>query len=234
MRRVTIDPKKASDAELLAYAENLSQRLVGSLPSTVDPAAISVTAKIPFKVVSLREALLHRAAELAGVACDLFRRNRVVSAFLITRGLLETAAVLCDLRDRVVGAIDTSMLSELDDFLMRALMGSRETNAKIQALNVMTIVDRVAKKTTFYRNSYDTLSEFAHPNWSGVLASYSKHDAKNLLVNLGADVAKMSPRIGLPILIGVLEAFIFCYKDLGLRLPDFIKLCEQSLVKEAT
>ena len=231
---MTIDPEKASDAEFLAYADDLSRRLVGSLPSTVDPAAISVTAKIPFKVVSLREALLHRAAELAEVACDLFSRDRIVSAFLITRGLLETGAVLFDLRDRVVDAIDASRLSELDDFLMRALLGSREPDAKIQALNVLSIIDRVSKKATFFRNSYDRLSEFAHPNWSGVLASYSKGDEKNLLLNLGADVAKVPPRIGLSVLVGVLEMFIFNYNDLGSRLPDFIKLCEKSLEGEAT
>ena len=66
-----------------------------------------------------------------------------------------------------------------------------------------------------------------------MLASYSKGDAKNLLLSLGADVAKVPPRIGLPILVGVLEAFIFYYNDLGPRLPDFIKLCEQSLASDA-
>ena len=45
------------------------------------------------------------------------------------------------------------VFSELDDFLMRALLGSRKTDAKIQALNVLTIVNRVAKKTAFFRTS---------------------------------------------------------------------------------
>src|SRR5713101_969704 len=230
-RLVRIEPHKATDDEMLNCAITLSQRLVSSLPTTVDPA-MSI-AKIPFKVVSIREVLLHRAAELAEVSCALFTQKRIVSAFMVTRGLLETAALLCDLHGRVIRTADSSALDDLDGFLMQALLGTREPDTKVRALNVLTIIKRVAKKMPFFLQSYDILSEFAHPNWSGGLASYSKRDKGSPFVtNLGAEVASVSPRVGLRVLVGTLEVFIFYYNDLGSRIPEFIRLCEDALAKK--
>ena len=178
--------------------------------------------------------LIHRAAELSDVACSLFERGRVISAFLITRGLLETAALMCYLRERVCGVTDADGLSDLDDFLMRALLGSRDGDIEVRALNVLTLVNSVAKKIPFFRNSYDSLSEFAHPNWSGLLGSYAKHDLEKLLVTLGREAVNVPPRIGLPVLVGVLEDFIHHDNDLGGKLPEFIQLCEVALREGAT
>ena len=223
------DPHRALDAELLACARIQAERLVSSLPDEVDAAAVSRT-NIPFKVVVLREVLIHRAAEFADVACSLFEQRRVVSACLTTRGLLEAAALICDLRDRVCNVIKgEASLSNLDDFLMRALLGSREPGAEVQAINVLTVVDRAAKRHVFFRNSYDRLSEFAHPNWWGLLGSYAEHDLEKRLVTLGREAANVPPRFGLTVLVGALEAFIYFYNDLGARVPQFIQLCEAAL-----
>lgn len=226
---VNMDPEQMSDIEVLNHAKSLVARLEASLPSRVFPASISFTAKIPFKAFYLRELLIHRAAEISSAACDLFERGRLVAAFVLTRALLETVASLYCLYKRVSQVKDPASLADIDTFLKRSLFGSRKAEIEIQAINVLTLVNQVSKDLPEFQASYDILSEFAHPNWSGLTGAYGKTDTDKLWVDLGSKVAQVPPRIGLSSFVGALEMFIHYYDDLADRLPPFIKICEAAL-----
>lgn len=58
-------------AELQSKAEARVSLLAQRLSKIIDPAQISATAKIPYKVITYREALIWRTEELARAACDL-------------------------------------------------------------------------------------------------------------------------------------------------------------------
>ena len=78
----------------LDYVKALTQQIVASLPQRLDPATISLTAKLPFRAMSLREALIHRVADLSEAAVRLYESGQTLPAFVITRALMETAASL--------------------------------------------------------------------------------------------------------------------------------------------
>ena len=84
---------KAEKKEL-EEAKQLSRRLSSNLPKKIVAASLSYYSKLPFKAFSLREALIHRIAELSEVAVELFESEKLVSAIIMTRSVYETTSVL--------------------------------------------------------------------------------------------------------------------------------------------
>jgi hypothetical protein len=162
----------------------------------------------------------------------LFEKRTPVSAFIITRALLETAASMYCLHRRVFEVTQTAQIRDIDEFLMKTLNGWKDPAAQIQALNVLTLVDRVNKDLPHFRQAYDALSEFAHPNWSGVQGAYGQVDFRKLRVDLGQSNKVPTPT-GLYALVGGLELFFHFYTGLASHIPEFARICEEALTGQA-
>ena len=65
--------------------------LESNLPKRVDAMAISRISKLPYKVMFYREALVWRMAELGRTAFEDFERDKLVSAIVLTRAVVETS-----------------------------------------------------------------------------------------------------------------------------------------------
>jgi hypothetical protein len=74
---------------------------------------------------------------------------------------------------------------ELNDLLLRALVGTKRWEEFPEALQIMTCIDRMDKKVPGGRANYDILSEIAHPNWLGVFGMYSKRDEAQFITYFG-------------------------------------------------
>lgn len=83
--------------------------------SRTDSAQISVIAKVPYKALQIREALLYRATDLAEAACILFEIDNLVSVVCIMRAFQETLAVLFYVNRKVGKAIEPEILGEVED-----------------------------------------------------------------------------------------------------------------------
>lgn len=223
-----MDTETASNEEILAQAQRVVAQIHAALPRRVDPVTISLIAKIPFKALLVRELLIHRIDELGIVACDLFEKRTPVSAFIITRALLETAASMYCLHRRVSEVIQTAQIGAVDEFLMKTLSGWKDPGAQIQAVNVLTLVDRVNRDLPHFRQAYDALSEFAHPNWSGVEGAYGEVDFQKLWVDLGHS-NRVPTRTGLCALVGGLELFFHFYTGMLSHMSEFTRICEEAL-----
>ena len=221
-------------AESLSHAKELTEEFKLNLPKKIEAASLSLKSKLPFKAVSLREVLIHRLTELSEVACDLYERKKIVSAFIITRSVMETAAMLYWLYSKVKKAVDSQDIGDINDFLNRALLGWRDTKMPAQAYNILTAVDEIDKIFNGYRSLYDSLSEFAHPNWSGVHGAYAKINTKEYSVDLGSEVTELPVAIGLPPLEGSLEVFKHYYNELSTLFPSFIQVCDDEINKASS
>lgn len=213
----------------IEHVRDLTLRIVGSLAERVDPASISFKAKIPFRTVVLREALMHRVADLSNVGLQLYESQRTVPAFVVTRSLMETVASLYTLHLRVAGVKSASDLPGFDAYLDKAMRGEKLSDSAIVAYNALTYVEKVEAAFPGFMSLYENLCEFAHPNWSGVLASYSKFDPEHLWVDLGKDVHAVPPEIGLSAMAISLAIFEKFYNDMVAFLPSFVKVCEAAL-----
>ena len=215
--------------EYLSHSKRLVKEFKLKLPKKVYAADLSVKSKIPFKAVPLREVLLYRVTELAEVACMLYEQNTIVSAFIMTRCVMETVAMLYWLYSRIDQVVQSNDLGDLDAFLMRAMFGWRDGSMPAKAFNVLTAIDQMDKEFPSYRALYDSLSEFIHPNWSGVHGAYAKTDKENFSEDLGPEVTELPLPIGLIPLRASLEAFKFYYDKLSAMFPSFIKICDADI-----
>ena len=226
--------------DLLERIRLVADELSASLPEAFDIASLSTKAKLPFKALTLRESLIHRASELADTALDLIDSRRFIPATIIARALMETTGLLYWLHHRVESAVKAGQVGDLDDFLMRGLVGDKLDDGEddIVALNAMSGIDRVSQDEkdlpVTFREMYDWLCEFTHPNWGGVMGAYSKVDRQNWRVTFGS---RRDPKdwefLEAP-LHRSLWVFRDRYNDMARFFPAFIALCEEDLESQDT
>lgn len=130
-------------------------------------------------------------------------------------------------------AVESHEIGDIDNYLMRLLMGSRNNPELPQPINVMTFVDHVEKDIEGFRQQYDGLSEFAHPNWAGISLLYARPDSVNRWTDFGANIRGTdNPRlIGVVNLSVALAMFERSYGKIADLMPGFISLCERRLVQ---
>jgi hypothetical protein len=217
--------------ELLRELNERCRLLSESLPTRIDPASISIKAKIPFKAMIYREALIWRTEELARMALEMYERNELASAVTLTRACMEDIAAMWYLKGTLQNIVEDNNMREVDDVLMKLLMGSRSGITDLEAFNVLTFVDKVEKDINGFRKNYEAMCEYAHPNWSGTSFIYSKHDKENIWTDFGKNIRDTDSVavVGLINLNASLQIFEHSYNKVGDLMPGFIRICEKAL-----
>jgi hypothetical protein len=226
-------PKEYDPSEDIAAVKTLIYQFKSNLPSRVDPASLTWKSKIPWKVVNLREALLYRITELGQSAVDLYeKQNRIISAFIITRAIHETTALFYSFYMELKKVTDDQFLGDFDEFLMKLLFGWKKVKDFPVAINILNVVDKLNKQIDTFRENYDRLSEFCHPNYSGVFGAYAEINKKTGWVDFGSEMKKLSPMIGLHPLVASLEVFKHFYNESAELIPTLIEICERRSKQE--
>lgn len=226
-------PKDYEPSEDIAAAKALVYQFKHNLPSRVDPASLTWKSKIPWKAVNLREALLYRITELAESAIELYEnQNRIISAFIITRSIHETIALYYSFYIKLKKVIDNQSLDNFDEYLMKLLFGWKNDDDFPNAPNILNAVNELNKQIDTFRHIYDRLSEFCHPNYSGVFGAYAKINKETGWVDFGKEMKKINPMIGLHPLVASLELFKFYYNESAELIRSLIEICEQCSKQE--
>lgn len=210
--------------EALEEARQISAELNASLPAVVPAGGLTLKSKLPFKAVSIRELLIHRVAVLSRTAVSHLENEEAVPGIVLTRAIVETVAVLYCLNQRLekfVAAPSEPEEEALDDFLMKSLVGARWEDHPVQAQNVLTFIDRMSKEIESFRESYDALSEYAHPNWSGMLGSFGEFNRERMELILGPRRGAPGIRSGCLVLATSLDIFRFFYNSMPDTLHAF-------------
>jgi hypothetical protein len=206
---------------MLAEAKGLAERLSLCLPTLVPAAGLSHRSKLPFKATSIRELLIHRMSNLATSAIRSIEAGDVVPGSVLTRASVETVAVLFCLNQAVEQFLELRDVERIDSFLMSSLVGARWSGHPVQSINVLTLIDKVTKTIPAFRASYDNLSEYAHPNWSGLLGSYGLIDKENYELHLGKADNSAGLKAALSVLSGALLTFEHYYNLSADNLGEF-------------
>ena len=204
-----------------------------SLPSRVDPAQISVKAKIPFKAISFREALIHRVTELSDSAFTfLTMEGKAVSGFILTRAVYETMALLFVLHTNIKRVVDSKAVGDFDEYIMTHTFGWRkegEDNLPTMP-NILGAIDKVDKFLDgHFRREYEAISEYCHPNCAGVHSSYVKIDKENIYADIGSQFTKTETMHAAGTLLSTLEMFEYFYNEISGLMADFVSICEGEL-----
>ena len=217
--------------QLLSKARVLVNSLTENLPQSVDPASLSWDAKLPTKVMCYREVLIWRTEELCRASLEQYERFNIAAAITLTRSAMEGVATTWHLKKLVEKTVEDQSVIGVDCKIMRLLMGSKNETTGVRAFNVLNFIDNVEKKISGFRKSYDSLSEYAHPNWAGTTQIFAKFDHESLIVELGRDKqGRVGPQLmGLHTLVDLLEVYIDVYDAIMDLLPEFIHLCDADL-----
>ena len=198
------DLSNMTDEERFALAREFASRIRDSLPRELYAGSFTLKSKIPYKAASLREVLIHRVSDLADAAIAQTADGKLVPAFVTTRSVVETTAMMYWLWKKSREFLDSRDEKKYDEFLMRGMLGSRDDTTPHQSLSVLTAVDHLDREFDGLRKMYDTLCEFTHPNWSGAMGAYSRMDEEAFTLYLGKEHASPPLAYGLGPLIGSL------------------------------
>jgi hypothetical protein len=222
-------------ADDLAEAREATARLGASLPSQIDPAALGVCSKAPYQLLVIREALIWRTEELARNACGAIEKKDFAVAALLARAVAESAAMIWYLV-KVLEERAGYTPDQLNDKLMQLLVGMKRKKDKAaepdatdlpEAINVATFVKHVNRELPGFDEAYSLLSEFAHPNWLGVVGLYSEHDEKNFRTEFGRGLhPQRGSRLAHALALG-LATFEMGYNKITDAMPAFLDELEK-------
>ena len=220
-----------TDDQLLELAKTGAKNIASDIPDKIDPASVSTRATIPFRALVIRTVMRARLAELTTAACDLFSRDARVSAFILTRSFLESVAIVYAINDRMLRAIDEGKVGDSGKIFERLGWGSRSDLTPAEAINTLTLISKLDRKypEMQVQEQFDNLSEVAHPNWGGVIGSYSQFDPTDLYEVIDKHGTLLPATLGLKALVTAISIFENIYNVTILLLPDFSKLCESAL-----
>ncbi len=120
---------------------------------------------------------------------------------------------------------DKKSAGELSDLFMRAVSGARNWDQMPKAFHVMDLVRDVEQRVPGFLASYESLSEFAHPNGQGVFGLFGTIDKERYTATFGRNGQKTFPVRGLiaEALMGALEIFTLAYNRMADELPKFLE-----------
>jgi hypothetical protein len=208
-------PQNFTTNDAFTKARLVVERIQQSLPTKIEASSLTSRSKLPFKALSVRETLIHRVSGLASPAISMFEGGNVVAGIVLTRSVLETVASTFALQRETKSFLLRKRVEAFDEFLMACLVGSRWPNAETPARSVLTFVDHVDKQFQGYRATYDSLCEYTHPNWSGVLGSFGSIDHEARVLHLGPNDRDAGFSIGVTSLAMSLGLFEYSYNEIA-------------------
>lgn len=213
--------KEFHNKKHLAEVDEFARKLSTSLPKSIAAGSLTLKSKIPFNALSAREILIHRMAAITCPAVDLFKEKKSIPAIILTRSAIETVSVTYALHERISSFLknDEKEINELGEFLVSCMVGTKNNPQTPPAINVLTHIDRIKKALPEFRNLYDGLSEFAHPNWAGTFGAFGKIDHEKFELNLGESDRSNAYAAGLASLSLACSMFETLYNELGDLIP---------------
>ena len=155
-----------------------------SLPEPVSATKLAIKTRIPHTALSLREVLYARMFDISDCAFHQLLSGNSIAGIILTRAAIETVALMGVFAIRISEYLMDESEEKLDQFLKSSLLGSKDNSTRIEAINILTFIDRVDKENPGFRKMFDDLSEMAHPNWAGTLASYGRFNEETITLHI--------------------------------------------------
>jgi hypothetical protein len=211
-----------------------TQTLLEQLPRPAEklkfPLIQGKALSIPAKVQVAKEVLIWRVHDIAGSAITLYDAKKQIPAFILTRAVFETAAMMFLIHERLEHVRDTRRLGDISAFLSRVVAGSSTDTGKWPdgiprtPIRIGKAVKRLDKK---FRDEvrrrglnadYAFLSDFVHPSCFGTLMAYAETAKNNNVISFNLGKAQQQLKelsTGLIMLNMGLDIAQHYYRELG-------------------
>lgn len=215
-----------SPEDSLARINVLLSLFDNRIAPSVDKENTSPISRIPYKLLCLRALYQIRIVDLGQASHLLYTRKAYLPGFVLTRAVMETVAMLFVCYSKVSAAMKKNDVDDIDDFLMKALLGTRDGTGFVKHYNALTAVQHVGKKNKAFEDLYVGLCEFTHPNWGGVSLAYGDQINEGCMVTKTIRDASFADTIGMRPLMAALILFDELYHELEELIPKFTEVCE--------
>jgi len=193
---------------------------------TVDKENTSPISKVPYKLLCLRALYQVRICDLGHASHLLYTKKAYLPAFVLTRAVMETVAMHYVCFSKVSASVKKNNVDDVDDFLMQALLGTRDDTGSIKHYNALTAVQHVGKRNKAFEELYLGLCEFTHPNWGGVSLAYSEQIDEGHMVMKTIRDSSFADTIGMKPLMASLMLFDEIYHGIEELIPKFTEVCD--------
>lgn len=215
-----------SPEESLANIKDLLSLFDKRITPSVDKESTSPISKVPYKLLCLRALYQIRICDLGQASHLLYTKKAYLPAFVLTRAVMETVAMFYVCFSKVSATTKKDDVDDIDDFLMKALLGTRDGIGSVKHYNALTAVQHVGKINKAFEELYVGLCEFAHPNWGGVSLAYGEQiDEGHVVIKTIRD-ATFADTIGMKPLMASLMLFDGIYRGIEELIPRFTEVCE--------
>jgi hypothetical protein len=220
-------------SELLAEARARQKLISDNLPEGVDPQALTWSSKTPYVAMCFREAQFCRAEQFARAAYEMFERDDVVVGISNTRSVIESVAAIWFLNEKIEKQLKNGPQPDIHEQMVQLVMGFKNDPGFPAAINVLTMIDRCDATFSGFRKSYDRMSEFAHPNYSGALGTFGARDPDVAITwfKKGSRNVDSAKKVGLINLIAGLKILEFAYNRTHDLMGPFCKLFDEEQAK---
>ena len=173
-------------SEELELANTLVERLSSKRVRILSPATEPITPKVVWEIQSFVQLTIHRVVDLTNAISEFWERNRPAVSFILTRAILENAAVLFDVTSSIETSVKQSNFPEIHEAIVDRLVGGKHESSPRTVPNILSAIDKVDKVHKGFRIAYDDLSEYVHPNYSGMQWLYGKLNKEKIYLELDA------------------------------------------------
>ena len=169
----TLTPDYIRDTNKIVDA--LREKLVEAVPLAGEANGFARAAS---KIRIFTQAHIRRCLEFVDAGYAEYLAGRNIVARTCTRALLENIASFCDFADTVNPLVRSGDQEKVRECLDKAVFGTRIDDIiavhgqGVVAKNILTQIDKMNKRFPNYRDDYEHLSDFVHPNALGVVVHY--------------------------------------------------------------
>lgn len=150
-------------------------------PKEIDVNSMGGYDSVVAKYMLARAGLLHRAFELAISADKSIENKQIVSSSLLIRALFETVSVFGYIYHKIIDFNEDKNIEKFDVCITKILYGSRDKTTEYESINILSMIDKIDKEYPNYRSTYDRLSEYSHPNFSGASLLYGSPQTNDIV-----------------------------------------------------
>jgi hypothetical protein len=182
----TIEKFKKFEKDIITINDYISK--IGELKAqVVDPRADKIKQKPIWNLESYIQLAIHRVYDLAIQSTNAWNIKIPVVAFILTRAIYENTAYMYDLSEKILLYYKKDDYIEMHKLVLNRLVGTRLGSNTRQIVNVLTAINSVTKEVPDFKEFYEFISDFCHPNYSGMLGIYGKLDQDNVRFFVGKE-----------------------------------------------
>lgn len=153
----------------------------------------------------------------------MIERDDLASGVLLARAVIESAAFIFRLKELLQTRAQRDP-EYLRAAAMQMIAGWKNDPAMPRAVSILTLINHMERRIPGAQRSYDSLSEFAHPNWSGVAGLFSEIDHEAYATHFGKGWSKSEnvKQMAATLLAASLDIFCYSYNAISEVMPKYL------------